>query len=136
MAQIAIPMALLGGLYILANNDKNKYENFENENTDLQNRDYDLVQNEINRTQTNSNNENGVNDSDILNNAKPYLNANSHTDKYFFQNACNVVMQKDDKVSGEEYSFCNKDENVSLSLTPHPWVNDPPMKTILLNDSF
>ena len=31
MAQIAIPIALLGGLYILANNDKDKLENFENQ---------------------------------------------------------------------------------------------------------
>ena len=46
MAQIAIPIALLGGLYILANNDKDKLENFENQDNDLQNKDYDLITNQ------------------------------------------------------------------------------------------
>ena len=100
MAQIAIPIALLGGLYILANNDEDKSENFENQNRDLENKHYDMVKNEIDRFDPNIKNNNEVeqvNDSDVLNNSKPYLNPNTHTDKYFFQNASNVVMQKDNK---------------------------------------
>tara|TARA_Y100000389_G_scaffold171016_1_gene178417 strand:- start:710 stop:2524 length:1815 start_codon:yes stop_codon:yes gene_type:complete len=107
MAQIAIPIALLGGLYILANNDKDKLENFENQDNDLQNKHYNLITNQEGKPKSTVKSESDLNEDEVVHNAKSYLNPNNHKDKYFFQNSYKSQMENEDKNNNHNFELLN-----------------------------